>query len=525
MTPAKKTTPKTPTTGSAPGEAPGSAPAKKSTARKSAPAQKSTPARKSTAKKSTAKKSTAQESTTATQSANPVKKAPAQKPTRASKPGSAKAPSKVSATTRRAAQRARLTATTSTTSAIPRRTHDLVLFGATGFTGRLVAKHLIRTIPPSLRIALAGRSKGKLGQVAAEIGGRAHDLPLVVANSDDPQGLAAMAAATTALITTVGPYAKYGLPLVAACAEAGTHYCDLTGEVLFMRDSIDQYDAAARSSGARIVHSCGFDSIPSDLGVLALSLAMAADNPDARMGETRLIVRSARGGISGGTIASGMLEADRARDDERARKLLADPYSLSPDRGAEPSPGDGPDPRGPIRDEVAGLWLAPFLMGSINTRVVRRSNALSDYRYGRQFRYQEYLGTAGGPGGRLAATGIAAAMAAGQAAMGLAPARDLMQRLLPDPGDGPSERTRAKGHFTILLHTRTDTGIPYRATVAAQGDPGYAATSMMLATAGVTLAGGGLPPRAGVLTPATAMGETLITNLRQAGMTIQAARA
>ncbi len=506
------------------------------------------PARKRATKKSAAKQSTAGKASTrkaATQKTSPKKPATqktAAKRTPAAKSATKQTPARKTTATKSAAarkpaaktsgaqpsSRAKKTspaADVSSTTARPRREHDLVLFGATGFTGQLVAKHLIRTTPASLRIALAGRSEGKLGQVVKQIGGRAYDLPLVIANSDDPRSLAAMAQSTTALITTVGPYAKYGLPLVGACADAGTNYCDLTGEVLFMRDSIDRYDAKARSTGARIVHSCGFDSIPSDLGVLALSMAIANDDADARMLATRLVVRSARGGISGGTIASGMLEAERARGDERAREVLDDPYSLSPDRAAEPTPGDDPDPRSPLRDELTGTWLTPFLMGSIKTRVVRRSNALQDYRYGRQFRYSEYLSTGGGPGGRLAATGIATAMAAGEFAMSLAPARDLLQRFLPDPGEGPSERTRAKGYFSILLHTRTNTGVQYRATVAAQGDPGYAATSMMLATSGLTLAGTGLTERAGVLTPATAMGETLITNLKAAGMTIEAARA
>jgi short subunit dehydrogenase-like uncharacterized protein len=449
---------------------------------------KKTPAKKTPAKKTPAKKTPAKKT--------PAKKTPAKKTPAKSR---------------------------STTSARPRREHDLVVFGATGFTGRLVAAYLARHAPANMSIALAGRNESKLARIRDDIGGRAHRFALVVANCDDSTSLAAMAASTRALITTVGPYAKYGLPVVAACAQAGTNYCDLTGEVLFMRDSIDQFDTEARSNKARIVHSCGFDSIPSDLGVLALSQAIAADDPKARMQQTRLIVTAAKGGISGGTIASGLNELDRSRHDARAAELLADPYALSPDRPNEPSAGDS-DPRGAIRDDIVGTWAAPFLMGPINSRVVRRSNALSDYAYGAEFRYAEYLATGDGVGGRLSAAAMALGMAAGEAALSVSPVRALAEKVLPEPGSGPSDATRARGHFRILLHTRATTGVPYRAEVAAKGDPGYAATAMMLATTGVTLAGDGLPHTYGVLTPATGLGGLLITNLKLAGMTLQASR-
>lgn len=464
--------------------------AKKTAAKTSTSA--ATAPRKASARKAPAKKSTA---TKKASSAKVAKKAPAPKP---SAKGSAAKPS---------------------------RTYDLTVFGATGFTGRLVAKYLAGHAPADMRIALAGRDRGRVEQIRDEIGGRAHDFGIVTANVKDDASLAAMAADTTALITTVGPYASYGLPVVAACAEAGTHYCDLTGEVLFMRDSIDRYDDIARASGARIVHSCGFDSIPSDLGVLALQLAATADDPKAELGDTRLVVTGAKGGVSGGTIASGLGELERAGSDATAARVLADPYSLSPDRGAEPTPGDAADPKGPVHDDVVGAWLAPFLMGPINSRVVRRSNALGDYSYGRGFRYQEYVATGDGPLGRLSAFGLSAGMATAAAALGLDPVRSLAAKILPDPGEGPGEEARAQGRFSIVLNTRTKQGVPYRAKVAAQGDPGYAATAMMLATTGMTLATGtDLPDVAGVLTPATGIGEPLITALKRAGMTLEAAR-
>lgn len=429
------------------------------------------------------------------------------------------------ATTRKAtAPKKAAAAKTSSTTTRRRPDHDIVLYGATGFTGKLVAARLAKSAPAGTRIALAGRNTDRLQIVRDEIGGRAADWPLVVADSSQPASLAEMAAGTNTLITTVGPYAEYGLPVVEACAKAGINYCDLTGEVLFMRESIDRYDAIAKANKARIVHSCGFDSIPSDLGVLALSLAARHDDPNARLRGTRFIVMGAKGGVSGGTIASGLNELERAKDDKRVAELLADPYSLSPDRADEPT-GEVPQPRGVVRDDVVGTWLAPFIMGPINSPVVRRSNALADYAYGRDFQYAEYVSCGDGVGGRLAAAGLALGMAVGEAALAIPQLRSLAGKVLPVPGEGPSDETRAKGYFSIALHTRTTDGTPYRAKVAAQGDPGYAATSMMLATTGLTLAGDGLPRRYGVLTPATAVGELLIHNLRLAGMTIQARKA
>lgn len=404
----------------------------------------------------------------------------------------------------------------------PRPKHDLVLFGATGFTGNLVADYLARNAPPKTRIALAGRNRDKLATVRSGLSGPSHDWPLLVADAQDPDSLAPLAAASKAIISTVGPYNKYGVELVAACAQAGTHYADLTGEVLFMRRSIDQFDDLAQSTGARIVHSCGFDSIPSDLGVLALHLRAKDSDGKGHLTDTHFLVRKARGGFSGGTVASGMNEIEIARGTKGARKLLADPYSLSPDRSAEPTPGDPKDSLKVRYDEVAGSWVGPFLMASINTRVVRRSNALLHYAYGHGFRYDE--GSAFGPGltGRLGATAMAGGIAAIGGAMQSEAGRKLASRFLPAPGEGPDERTRQNGMFSITIHTRTPAGVRFQATVAADGDPGYVATSMMLGRAGLVLAGDQrrLPRRAGVLTPATGMGLRLIEELKAAGMTI-----
>jgi short subunit dehydrogenase-like uncharacterized protein len=401
---------------------------------------------------------------------------------------------------------------------------DIVLYGATGFTGRLVAEYLVGRVPDGMRVGLAGRSQPKVAAVRDDLGPDAADWQVVVADSSDPASLVAMAERASVVISTVGPYSLYGLPLVQACAQTGTDYVDLTGEVLFMRDSIDAYDEAARASGARIVHSCGFDSIPSDLGVWDLSDRVAADGA-GELTDTTLVVTRMRGGLSGGTLASGMAEMTAARDDPQRRATLRDPYSLSPDRSGEPDLGDQPDPRGTSFDDDLGQWVGPFFMAGINTRVVRRSNALLGYRYGREFRYREVMGLGTGPD--AAAKG--AALAAGLGGLGAVMSNDITGRAatavaskaLPKPGEGPDEQTRRKGHFTMQIHARTSTGAHYVETVAAQGDPGYAATCVMLGEAALCLVQDSdrLPDVAGVLTPAVAFGSVLVERLREAGMT------
>jgi short subunit dehydrogenase-like uncharacterized protein len=398
------------------------------------------------------------------------------------------------------------------------REHDVVVFGATGFVGRLTAAYLAEHAPAGTRIALGGRSRDKLERTRAGLGAGAADWPLVVADSHDGPALAELAASTKVVATTVGPYLRYGLPLVEACAVAGTHYADLTGEVLFMRRSIDAADAAARASGARIVHTCGFDSIPSDLGVLLLH-EHARETAAGDLEDTTLVVRAMRGGASGGTIDSMRASVDEARADKAARRLMTDPYALSPDRGAEPDLGGERDPMGPIHDEELGGWLAPFVMGTVNTRVVRRSNALAGHAYGPRLRYRELMLTGGLPLGPVKAAGISAGIGALIGGLSLSPTRKLLDRLLPDPGEGPSEQRRERGFFKIDTHARTSGGAHLVCRIEAPGDPGYKATAVMLGESALALALDDLPDAAGVLTPATAMGQVLVERLRAAGHT------
>jgi short subunit dehydrogenase-like uncharacterized protein len=402
---------------------------------------------------------------------------------------------------------------------------DIALYGATGFTGRLVAGYLAEHCPEDARIGLAGRSEERLAAVRDGLGGRAAGWPLIVADSSDPDSLKALASGPRVVVTTVGPYARGGLALVEACAAAGTDYADLSGEVLFMRDSIDRSHEAAVASGARIVHSSGFDSIPSDIGVLLIHEAAQADGA-GELEETTLMVTAMKGAPSGGTIESMKGQMEEARADGDRARIMADPYALSPDRAAEPDLGRESDLRSVERDGQTGQWLAPFVMAAINTRVVRRSNALQGWAYGRKFRYREAMGMGTGATAPAKAAALTGGLGALMAGLSFGPTRSMLERVLPEAGEGPGEDAREKGFFRIEIHARTSSGARYVGRVAAKGDPGYKATSVMLGEAGLCLAfdRDRLPPRAGVLTPATAMGTALADRLRAAGFTFEVER-
>ena len=397
----------------------------------------------------------------------------------------------------------------------------MVVFGATGFAGRLVARYLAGHAPGGVRVGLAGRSERRLADARAGLGAGASDWPLLVADSADPVSLATLARTARVVVCTVGPYRARGLALVQACAEAGTDYADLTGEVLFIRDSIDRCHDVAAAAGARIVHCCGFDSVPSDLGVLGLHEAARADGA-GDLEDTTLVVTALRGGVSGGTLASMMGQQAEVRASAQLRQIVADPYALSPDRAAEPGLGDERDPDWARYDGDLRMWTGPFAMAGINTRVVRRSNALQGWAYGRRFRYREVTGFGAGPAAPLLAGAASTALKAAEAGLAFGPSRAMLARLLPAPGQGPGERARRTGYFRIQIHTRTSVGARYLGAVEAQGDPGYAATSVMLGETALCLAldTDQLPDCVGVLTPATAMGAALTARLRSAGHTL-----
>ncbi|KUI01838.1 trans-acting enoyl reductase family protein [Mycobacterium sp. IS-3022] len=411
------------------------------------------------------------------------------------------------------------------------REFDIVLYGATGYVGKLTAQYLAKA-GANARIALAGRSPEKLLAVRGTLGESAQSWELIAADASQPSTLSAMAARTQVVVTTVGPYAKYGLPLVGACAAAGTDYADLTGEANFIRDSIRLYHEQAIDTGARIVHSCGFDSVPSDLSVFALYRQAEKDNA-GELTDTNFVVREFVGGVSGGTLAS-IIEVMRvASTDPEVRRALDDPYTLTPNRSAEPELGAQPDVRWRRGREVApeldGYWLGPFIMAPVNTRIVRRSNALLDYAYGRRLEYGEQQSV-----GRSVLAPVAAALAAGGNAATLALGNrffdkvpnKLVERILPKPGTGPSEQSREQGHYTVETYTTTTAGARYRATMSQQGDPAYKSTSVMLGESGLALAldRDRLSDLRGVLTPASAMGDALLARFPGAGVIFETTR-
>ena len=408
---------------------------------------------------------------------------------------------------------------------------DIVLYGATGFVGKLTAEYLAKA-GGTARIGLAGRSTERLLKVRESLGEAARNWPLITADAASPSSLNDMAASARVVVTTVGPYTKYGLPLVAACAAAGTDYADLTGETMFIRESIDTYHEQAVDTGARIVHACGFDSIPSDLTVYAL-FEQAREDGAGELGETNFVVRGFAAGVSGGTVASMMEVMATASADPEARRLMNDPYTLTTDRAGEPDFGhqsDTPWRRGrDIAPELGGVWTGAFAMGAPNARIVRRSNALLGWAYGPRFRYAENMSV-----GSSVVAPVAAAMgtAANAAILGLGSRyfnklpRGVLERIAPKPGTGPSERARENGHYRVETYTTTTSGARYRATMAQRGDPGYKATSVLLGECGLALAldRDRLSDLRGVLTPAASMGDVLLARLPAAGVTLNTVR-
>ena len=412
-----------------------------------------------------------------------------------------------------------------------RRSFDIVLFGATGFVGKLTAEYLARA-GAGARIALAGRSPDRLLAVRETLPEPAQSWPVLTADAESPSTLHEMAARTQVVVTTVGPYTRYGLPLMAACAAAGTDYADLTGEAMFVRESIDLYNKQAADTGARIVHSCGFDSIPSDLSVYGLHRTAREDDA-GELGDTNYVVRSFSGGLSGGTIASILEVLHTASSNPDARRQLADPYTLTPDRGAEPELGRQPDlpwgRGGQIAPELSGTWTAGFLMAPYNTRIVRRSNALLDWAYGQRFRYSEHMSVGSSA---LAAVASAVGGGVGNAMFGLGSRyfrllpRRVVERIVPKPGTGPSAASRERGYYGIETYTTTTTGARYVARMEQRGDPAYKATSVLLGESALALAfdRDTLSDLRGVLTPAAAMGDALLARFPGAGVSLRTER-
>ena len=390
---------------------------------------------------------------------------------------------------------------------------DVIVFGATGFTGRLVAEYLHTTygIGRSVAWAMAGRSLAKLGQVRDQIGA-AKSLPLIAADASDAAALRGLVQQTKVVITTVGPYQLYGEPIITACAQAGTDYVDLCGEPLWMAQMIPLLEAPARASGARIVFSCGFDSIPFDLGVLFLQ-----DEAKRRFGtyltQVRGRVRTLKGTFSGGTMASALATFERIGRAPELAATMNNPFALTPGFSGPPQP----DSEAAAYDEQAKSWTVPFVMAAINTKNVHRTNALRGHPWGQDFTYDERMMTGDGAKGEHRARRLARAMRVQNALLGFAPTRALLRRFaLPKPGEGPDARARETGRYDVLFIGTTADGQTLRASVKGDRDPGYGSTSKLIAEAALCLAqdvdrkktGGG------VWTPGAAMGLPLAQRLQ-----------
>jgi saccharopine dehydrogenase (NAD+, L-lysine-forming) len=406
---------------------------------------------------------------------------------------------------------------------------DIVLYGATGSVGKLTARYLART-DTDIRVGLAGRSAQRLECLRQVLPDAARDWPLLVADTGQREVLNGLAARSRVVISTVGPYGANGLPIVAACAAAGTDYVDLAAEVPFVRRSIDAHHEQSVESGARIVHSCGFDSIPSDLTVYALHRRVAADGA-GELADTTFVLRAANYamGFSRGTVDT-MFDLMRAGSgDPETRRMLDDPYSLSPHRAAEPDLGPQPDvslQRGEeLAPELTGLWTSGYLMALYNTRCVRRTNALLGWEYGRRFRYTETASMGSSPAAPAMAAmtnaTITGASRLGGAYLRMFP-KGLLETLVPRPNGEGARR----GNYRVETYATTTRGARYVASMAQQGDPGYAATAVLLGESALALARNRdqLPERRGVLTPASAMGDVLLKRLAAAGVTVHTAR-
>ena len=405
--------------------------------------------------------------------------------------------------------------------------YDLVVFGATGFTGRLVAEYLVREYRvknEKFVWAIAGRDNKKLETLKiflSEIDSEAKNLPTLIADSYDKNSLDSITSVSRVIISTVGPYLKYGKLLVESCASNGTDYCDLTGEVPFIRESIDSYDVLAKRNNCRIIHSCGFDSVPSDIGVLVLQ-QKAKSKFGKPFDKIKFYVRGMKGGPSGGTIESMINISSYISSRPELSGLLGNPYALNPDAQLLNGP-DGSSLRSVKWDEKTKLWTCPFIMSGINTRVVRRSNALMGYSYGEGFKYSEVYSFNKGFFGFMKSFSMLIGMASLKIAISFRISLWLLRKLfLPAPGQGPSKEIRESGYFKVMLVGSLDEK-KLNCIVTGDRDPGYAATAKMLSESALSLLleKESIPDVSGVLTPASGIGDVIVFRLKDKGITFK----
>ena len=386
---------------------------------------------------------------------------------------------------------------------------DIIVWGASGFTGRLVVAYLFQNygVDSDIKWAMAGRNKQKLKQVRLEVAN--NSLPIIIADGNNEASLKNMVIRTKVICTTVGPYAIYGSKLVSSCVKNGTDYCDLSGEVPWMRKMIDQHHETAKINKVKIVHACGFDSIPSDMGVY-FTQRESKTQTGQLANKIQMRVAGIKGGISGGTYASLTKVMEQAFLNKKVYKVLANPYGLNPKEKFEGD--DVRDLKSIIYDEVSKNWIGPFIMAGINTKVVRRSNALSGYIYGKDFRYDEATifgkGLKGRIKGYLTAIPLLIMTAKPESFF-----KKLANKILPKPGEGPTKEQREKGFYNLKFYTTLKDGSRALGKVTGDMDPGYGSTSKMLGEAAVCLAKDNLSNISGFLTPSIAMGDFLLIRL------------
>ena len=404
-------------------------------------------------------------------------------------------------------------------SSSEKRPYAVVLYGATSFVGKITAHYLVEFLSNTkdkdgnnVSWAIAGRDQEKLNELQSEL---TSEVDIILADSKDAASLDEMTKQTQVIISTVGPYLKYGEPLIKSCAENGTDYVDLTGEAIFIKDMMDKYQDTAKQSGARIVNSCGFDSIPSDLGVY-FTQTQAEEKFGTACDVIHMRVKAAKGGISGGTIASMATIFEEVGQDKSRRKQVANPYLLNDDKEAPSVRQDNVTK--PVYDDEHKRWLAPFVMASINTRIVHRTNQLLGYEYGRDFKYDEAMWMKDGVKGQLSSYAMSAGLFGFATAMMIKPSREFLSKhVLPKSGSGPSQEEQKNGYFDIRLFGQTAKKETITTKVTGDKDPGYGSTSRMLSQAALCLAqdiskddvGGGF------WTPVSAMGDKLLVRLEE----------
>jgi short subunit dehydrogenase-like uncharacterized protein len=393
---------------------------------------------------------------------------------------------------------------------------DIIIWGATGFTGRLVAEYIFKNYSSEkLNWAIAGRDKKKLINVRDEIADE--NIPIIIADSFNEVSLNKMTQKTKVICSTVGPYSKYGSLLVKSCIKTNTHYCDLAGEAQWIRKIVDTYHQEAKNQKTRIVNSCGFDSIPSDIGVYFIHKNLPDIN--IKLDKISMRVSGFKGSLSGGTYASMNNIITEASKDSLIRKILTNPYGLNPE-----GQRSGPDKRDLNKvkyDEDSKSWIAPFMMAGINTKIVRRSNALSNYSYGKNFTYDESVMTGDGFRGRIRAIISVLPLIFLSAKPG-----SLLKRIFnfftPKPGQGPNENERENGYYSMRFYIRYNDKSRALVRVTGDRDPGYGSTSKMLAESAICLSKDSLKDTYGVITPSIAMGDQILDRLQaKAGLTFK----